>query len=76
MDDCFDVFFDSVSENFTEYFCIDIHKGIGLKFSIFVNTDILNSLDHPIKGNHVYRLLWERDVRIVFLCCEANIVTE
>jgi hypothetical protein len=28
MDDCFDVFLDSVSENFIEYFCIDIHKGI------------------------------------------------
>jgi hypothetical protein len=27
MDDSFDVFFDLVSENFIEYFCIDIHKG-------------------------------------------------
>jgi hypothetical protein len=27
MDDCFDVFLDSVSENFIEDFCIDIHKG-------------------------------------------------
>jgi hypothetical protein len=27
MDDCFDVFLDSVSENFIEYFCIDIHEG-------------------------------------------------
>jgi hypothetical protein len=27
MDDHFDVFLDSVSENFIEYFCIDIHKG-------------------------------------------------
>jgi hypothetical protein len=27
MDDCFDVFLDLVSENFIEYFCIDIHKG-------------------------------------------------
>jgi hypothetical protein len=27
MDDCFDAFLDSVSKNFTEYFCIDIHKG-------------------------------------------------
>ena len=27
MDDCFDVFLYSVSENFIEYFCIDIHKG-------------------------------------------------
>ena len=26
MDDCFDVFLDSVSENFIEYFCIDIQK--------------------------------------------------
>jgi hypothetical protein len=26
MDDCFDVFLDSVSENFIEDFCIDIHK--------------------------------------------------
>ena len=27
MDDCFDVFLDSVSENYIEYFCINIHKG-------------------------------------------------
>jgi hypothetical protein len=27
MDDCFDVFLDSVSGNFIEYFCIDIHEG-------------------------------------------------
>jgi hypothetical protein len=27
MDDRFDVFLDSVCEDFTEYFCIDIHKG-------------------------------------------------
>jgi hypothetical protein len=27
MDDCFDVFLDLVSENFIEYFCIDIYKG-------------------------------------------------
>jgi hypothetical protein len=27
MDDRFDVFLDSVCENFIEYFCIDIHKG-------------------------------------------------
>ena len=27
MDDCFEVFLDSVSENFIEYFCIDILKG-------------------------------------------------
>ena len=27
MDDCFDVFLDSVCEDFIEYFCIDIHKG-------------------------------------------------
>ena len=27
MDDHFDVFLDSVSENFIEYFCINIHKG-------------------------------------------------
>ena len=26
MDDCFDVFLDSVFEDFIEYFCIDIHK--------------------------------------------------
>jgi hypothetical protein len=26
MDDCFDVFLDSVSENFIEYFCIEIHQ--------------------------------------------------
>ena len=27
MDDCFNVFLDSVSENFIEDFCIGIHKG-------------------------------------------------
>ena len=27
MDDCFDVFLDSVCKDFIEYFCIDIHKG-------------------------------------------------
>jgi hypothetical protein len=27
MDDCFDEFLDSVSKNFIEYFCINIHKG-------------------------------------------------
>ena len=27
MDDCFDVFLDSVSKNFIEDFCIDIHMG-------------------------------------------------
>jgi hypothetical protein len=32
MDDCFDVFLDSVCKDFIEYFCIDIHKGKDLKF--------------------------------------------
>jgi hypothetical protein len=27
MDDYFAVFLDSICENFSEYFCIDIHKG-------------------------------------------------
>jgi hypothetical protein len=27
IDDCFNVFFDSVSDNFIEYFCIYIYKG-------------------------------------------------
>ena len=27
LDDCFDVFLDSVCENYIEYFYIDIHKG-------------------------------------------------
>ena len=38
MDDCFDVFLDSVSENFIEYFCIEFIREIGLKFSIFVGS--------------------------------------
>ena len=38
MDDCIDVFLDSVSKNFIEDFCIDIHKEIGLKNSIFVGS--------------------------------------
>ena len=27
INDCFDVFLDSVCENFIDYFCIDIYKG-------------------------------------------------
>ena len=27
MNDCFDVFLDSVSKDFIKYFCINIHKG-------------------------------------------------
>jgi len=27
VDDCFDVFLDSVCQNFIEYFSVDIHKG-------------------------------------------------
>ena len=38
MDDCFNVFLDSVSKNFLEDFCIDIHKGYWFKFSIFVGS--------------------------------------
>jgi hypothetical protein len=35
---CFDVFLDSVTENFIEDFCINIHKEISLNFSIFVGS--------------------------------------
>jgi hypothetical protein len=38
MNDCFDVFLNSVSENFVEYFCIDIHKGNWFEVSIFVES--------------------------------------
>ena len=38
MDGCFNVFLDSDSENFIEYFCIDFQRKIGLKFSIFVGS--------------------------------------
>jgi hypothetical protein len=38
MGDHFDVFFDSVSENFIEYFCVDIHKGNWSEFSFFVGS--------------------------------------
>jgi hypothetical protein len=38
MDYCFDVFLDSVRENFIEDFCIDIHREIGLKISTFVGS--------------------------------------
>jgi hypothetical protein len=38
MDEGVDVFLDSVCEDFIEYFCIDSHKGIGLKFSFFVGS--------------------------------------
>jgi hypothetical protein len=36
MDDCFDVFLDSVCKNFIEYFCIDIHKGNWSEVLFFV----------------------------------------
>ena len=38
MDDCFDVFLDSVSENFIENFASIFIREIGLKFSIFVGS--------------------------------------
>ena len=38
MDDCFDAFLDSVCEMFIEYFCINIVRQIGLKFSFFVGS--------------------------------------
>ena len=38
VDDHFDVILDSVGKNFIEYFWIDVHKGIGLKFSFFVGS--------------------------------------
>ena len=38
VNDNFDVFLDSVCKNFIEYFCIDIYKEIGLKFSFFVGS--------------------------------------
>ena len=36
IDDCFNVFLDSVSENFIEYFCIDIHNRNWSEVLIFV----------------------------------------
>ena len=36
--DLFDVFLDLVCKNFIDYFCIDIHKKIGLKFSFLVGS--------------------------------------
>ena len=38
MDDRFDVFLDSVSENFIEYFALIFIREIGLKFFIFVGS--------------------------------------
>jgi hypothetical protein len=38
MDNGFDAFLDLVCEDYVEYFCIDIHREIGLKFSIFVGS--------------------------------------
>ena len=38
MDDCFDVFLDSVSENFLRIFASIFLREIGLKFSIFVGS--------------------------------------
>ena len=36
--DIFDMFLDSVCQNFIEYFCIDVHKRDCLKFSFFVGS--------------------------------------
>ena len=36
MDDCFDVFLDSVTKNLIEYFALIFIREIGLRFSIFV----------------------------------------
>jgi hypothetical protein len=36
MGDHFDVFLDSVCKNIIEYFCINVYKEFGLKFSFFV----------------------------------------
>jgi hypothetical protein len=36
VDNGFDMFLGSICENFIDYFCIDIHKKIVLKFSSFV----------------------------------------
>ena len=38
MDDCFDVFLDSVSENFLRIFALIFIREIGLKFSICVGS--------------------------------------
>ena len=38
MDDCFNVFLDSVSENFIEFFASIFLREIGLKFYIFVGS--------------------------------------
>jgi hypothetical protein len=38
VNDHFDVFLDLVCKNFIEYFCIDIHREIGLKFSFSVGS--------------------------------------
>jgi hypothetical protein len=38
VNDVFDVFLDSVFEKFIEYFCIDMHKWIGMKFSLLVGS--------------------------------------
>ena len=38
MDNCFDVFLDSLSKNFIDYFASTFIREIGLKFSIFVGS--------------------------------------
>jgi hypothetical protein len=38
MDDCFDVFLDLLSENFTEYFAWIFIRETGLKYSFFVGS--------------------------------------
>ena len=38
MDDCLDVFLDSVCEDFITYFSIHGHKGNSLKFSFFLGS--------------------------------------
>jgi hypothetical protein len=38
VNNCFDVFLDSVCQNFVKYICIDIHREAGLKFPFYVVT--------------------------------------
>ena len=41
MDDCFNVFLDSFSENFIEYFTLIFIREIGLKFSILFDLSVV-----------------------------------
>jgi hypothetical protein len=74
MDDCFDVFSDSVSKNFIEYFCIYIHEGNWSKvfFLYWVLDDHFDVFLDSVGNNFIeyfYINVHKRDwPEMLFLC--------